>query len=292
MKLRVVLAGILVAASILSFVLAAPASDLRAADAGGCTAYINNVDVSLHDTPDNPFEVDYNASVVVRVVAPLRFTSHKVDMAFMDFFAWTVSEETDTGTETSYETTVDVADYADYGVGIYKVTARGVLANGDTCTAVVFVRVVGQSFLSPIAGIVAFILAVGGLVGLILLILLIFLGVLGSPSALGCIALPLAVALMPLATVTGGGQPTNAGGAPQVPSGGQSAAQDGMKFRLKISILAIGCALLSAIGFVAMFQQMGSVFPTITIVVLSLVLGLVAGILLPSLAATFARRRK
>lgn len=291
MKLRVVLAGILVAASILSFVLAAPASDLRAADAGGCTAYINNVDVSAYDTPGNPFEVDYDASVVVRVDAPQRFTSHKVDMAFMGLFAWTVSEETDTGTGTSYQTTVDVADYADYGLGIYKVTATGVLANGDTCTAVVFVRIVGQSFLSTIAGIVALLFAVGGLLGLILLIVLIFMGIV-KPSLLGCLALPIAVVIIPLAMVTGGGQSTNAGGAPQVPSGSQDTPGAGMKFRLKISILAIGCALLSAIGFVALFQQMGSVFPTITIVVLSLVLGLVAGILLPSLAATFARRRK
>jgi hypothetical protein len=43
---------------------------------------------------------------------------------------------------------------------------------------------------------------------------------------------------------------------------------------------------------VVLFQQMGTAYPTITIVVLSLVLGLVAGIALPTLAATFARRRK
>jgi hypothetical protein len=127
------------------------------------------------------------------------------------------------------------------------------------------------------------------------------LGIVGSPSRFGCFAaLPLAVVLIPLAMVTGGGQRSSSGvsqtsgaeGTPQVPSSGQSAAQDGMKFRLKISILAIGCALLSAIGFVVLFQQMGAVYLTTTVVVLSLVLGLVAGIVLPTLAATFARRRK
>jgi hypothetical protein len=127
-----------------------------------------------------------------------------------------------------------------------------------------------------------------------ILVTLMFMGIVGSPSSpLGCIGvLPLAVLLMPLAMVTGGGQATGAGGASQAPSSSQDAPGAGMKFRLKISILAIGCALLSAIGFVALFQQMGAAYPTITIVVLSLVLGLVAGIVLPTLAATFARQRK
>jgi len=152
---------------------------------------------------------------------------------------------------------------------------------------------------STVAGIVALVLAVGGALGLLILLILIFMGILGSSSLVGCLGvLPFAALLIPLAMVTGGGQSsgsgqtTGSGGAPQAPAGSPDASGGGVKFRLKISLLAIGCALLSTIGFVVLFQQMGSVYPTITVVVLSLVLGLVAGILLPTLAATFARRRK
>ena len=146
---------------------------------------------------------------------------------------------------------------------------------------------------------IALALAILGAVGLIVIVLLIYTGVL--PDSCGCFPfVTLAIALTTLAMVTGGaGKPSSgdskttvAGDKPQVPSGRQNTSGDRRKFQLKISILAIGFALLSAIGFVMLFQQMGVAYPTITIVVLSLVLALVAGIVLPTLAKTFSRRRK
>jgi hypothetical protein len=280
---------------------AATVIDVRAEDAGGCHAYINGVDVSSYDTPDHALDVDVNESLRVSVVSPVPFVSHKVDMAFMDLFSWTVSEETDTGTETSYETTVNVADYADYGIGLYKVTGTGVLENGATCSTVVFVAVGGRSAVSTVAGIIGLVMAIFGILGLIVLVILMWLGILGSPSWFGCLgALPVALLLTPVAMVTGGAQEPSSGadqtgggqGTREVPSGSQGGSGGHAKFRLKVSILAIACALLSAIGFVVLFQQMGVMYPTITVVVVSLVLGLVVGIALPTLAVTFSRRRK
>jgi hypothetical protein len=303
MKLRAVLLGVIVAAFVLSFPLVAPVSYVRAEDTGGCHAFINGIDVSSYNTPDNALDVDIDEVLNVSVVAPTPFASHKVDMTFMDLFSWTVSKETDTGTETSYSTTVNVKDYANYGEGLYKVTATGVLQNGDKCSTVVFIAVGGKSFATTLAGALSLVAGIGGFVGLLFVVVLIWAGVISGRwfGCLGCsMALPLALILTPIAMVAGGGQGPSSGGGqttgpdptPKVPSGSQDASGGGMKFRPRISILAIGFALLSAIGFVVLFQQTAVMYPTITVVVVSLVLGLVVGIVLPTLAATFPRRRK
>jgi hypothetical protein len=313
MKLRAVLFGILIISLASIFALVAPASDVRADDVSEeCTATINGVDVSVLNTPDNALEVDYDDILTVTVVAPSPFISHKVKMAFSDLFKWTVSDETDDGTETSYTTTVKVADYADFGTGLYKVTATGVLDNWDTCSTVAFINVGGEGFLSTVFGPIVLIMAILPALGLLLILLLIFLdkGPFGGGFGIGkyrmtrsaccSMALPLAVALTTVAMVTGGtpspssgtDEPTGVEDKPQAPPDSQNTSGRRIKFRPRISILSIGFALLSAIGFVLMFQQTGVAYPTITVVVLSLVLALVAGIVLPTLAQTFSRRRK
>ena len=72
----------------------------------------------------------------------------------------------------------------------------------------------------------------------------------------------------------------------------QGGSEGGLKFRFKLSILGIVFALMLAIGVMMMMQQAAVVYPTIKVVVLTLVLGLAVGIILPSLARTFARKRK
>ncbi len=301
MKLRAVTFGIIAVALAMIFTLMVHSGNVIAAD-GECTAYINGTDVSSYDTPDNALDVDIDDDITVSVVASASFASHKIDMAFTDFFSWTVSDETDDGTETSYMTTVDVADYASLGAGLYKVTATGVLVNGDECSTTAFINITGKNTLTTLIGIISFILAVFGVIGLILYTLLILLGIIGSPSMFSFLlgTIPLAAVLTTVGMVTGGAtspspeasQTTGSGDTSQTPSTGRSKSGEGIRFRPKISILAIVCALLSAIGFVLLFQQMGVAYPTITVVVISLVLGLVAGILLPTLAMTFSRKRK
>ncbi|MFC2017722.1 hypothetical protein ACFLTQ_00260 [Chloroflexota bacterium] len=323
MKYRAVLFGILVVSLAMIFTLVLPAGDVSAAD-GECIAYINGTNVSEYDTPDNAFKVDYDEDLTVRVVGPAPFVSHKIDMAFSDYLSWTVSDETDDGTETSYTDTVEVSDYAWIGTGLYKVTAKGVLANGDECSTTVYIRITGNDPISTMVGIIALILVGMGVIGLMAVIIALWLA---GPT--GCLwwylllrTIPFTAVLTMVTMVTGSagtpspgaGETTGDEDTPQVPSSSQdtsgddqktgdedmpqvpSASQDtsggGIKFRPKISILAIGCALLSAIGFVLLFQQMGVAYPTTTVVVISLVLALVAGIILPTIAMTFSRKRK
>ena len=304
MKYRAALFGILAVTLAMILTLTVPAGDVSAAD-GECTAYINGADVSSYDTPGNAFEVDSDDDVNVSVNAPVPFASHKIDMTFTDIVSWTVSEETDDGTETSYATTVKVSDYAWLGAGIYKVTAKGVLVNGDTCSTVAYIKITGESPFSTLIGIIAIILVSLGVLGFMAIIIATWIAGHSLLIGGGCMSwffptIPLATVLTMVTMVTGGagapspgaGEKTGGEDMTQVPSASQGTSEGGIRFRPRISILAIGSALLSAIGFVLLFQQTGQVYPTTTVVVLALVLALIAGIILPTIAMTFSRRRK
>jgi len=288
MKLEAVLFGILVVSFALIFTLAVPASDVHADD-GGCTAYIGGEDVTDYNSPGNALQVPYDESLEVSFIAPDFIERHQITMAFTDIAPWTVSDEEDDSDKMLYMHTVEVADYADYGVGIYKVKGTAWLANGDTCSATVYIKVVGKSWVGTWAGGIAlgvFVLGFG-------LLLFRFITLFRSTSPRGWISLGLLLPVLPLAVLTtsGDSQTTGFEDVPQAPSSSKDASGDSKNFRLKISIVSILGALLAAIGLVVMLQQMGTVYPTITIVVLSLVLALVAGIVLPTLAQTFSRRK-
>lgn len=318
MKLRAVLFGILVLSLAAILTLLAPAGVLCADDVSEeCTATINGVDVYELNTPGNALEVYPDELVRVLFYAPEPIESYQIKIYFIDIAPfWTISE-TYNGVDTYFEEDVEVANYAKHGVGLYKVVASADLASGDTCSVdAVYIRVIAGSWMDTTVGYITLPILIVGLLGLVVVLVLTFIGIgpFGGGGFLGgCCGpiLPLAVVLTMMAMVTGGAGPgasqtTEAEDKPPVPSGGKDTSGGGKKFRLgipafslggkkfrpRISILSIGFALLSAIGFVMMFQQMGKVYPTITIVVLSLVLALVAGIVLPTLAMMFSRRRK
>jgi hypothetical protein len=296
MKARAILFGILTALLVLIFTLVVPAGDMRADT--GCDAKINGVDVMHLSTPGNALEVQKDEILVVTFQTSSPITSHNIKIYNTDVRAfWTITE-TNESSELDYVTTVDVAKYARFGLGLYKITAEATQEGGYTCSATAYIRVVGGSFLETVLGPIALALSIFGALGLLLCILIAW----AHPERLPCCGpiLPLAVALTMMAMLTGGApgsssgdsQTNGSGNTPEVPSGSKGASGGGKKYRLRLLIPAVGCALLSAIGFLLLFQQMGTVYPTIIIVVLSLVLALVAGIILPLLAMKFSRQRK
>ena len=56
--------------------------------------------------------------------------------------------------------------------------------------------------------------------------------------------------------------------------------------KIVLSLVAIAGGVLTAIGVLVMLQQQGTVYPTRNVAILTVVLGVVWGVLLPSLAKT------
>ena len=64
------------------------------------------------------------------------------------------------------------------------------------------------------------------------------------------------------------------------------------RWRVRFSPLGIVGGLIGAIGLLVLLQQSGSVFPTIGVIIVAGVLGLIVGIVLPSLAQVITTRRQ
>ena len=61
--------------------------------------------------------------------------------------------------------------------------------------------------------------------------------------------------------------------------------------KLVLSFVGIVGGVLTAIGLLVMLQQQGSVYPTRNVAILTVLLGILWGVLLPSLAMTMRSRR-
>jgi len=156
--IAVALAGVLV--SVLGLALAGPAGAQESSD--GCTATIDGVDVRDGQSAKSPIRVDADATIVVSGQAPGPITGYEVDLSFGPFSFRGASGTVASG-ETSYTTTVDVADYARYGVGLYRVEGRTL---GTPCEEWTYVEVTGRSPLTTVAGLVGTAAAVGGVAGM------------------------------------------------------------------------------------------------------------------------------
>jgi hypothetical protein len=145
------------------FVLVATADAATAEIDGDCDATLDGEDVgSLSSTDlDDVIEVDAEDVVTVGAVADQPIDSYVVDMEFAGA-SWQVASGNGDGNTWTDE--VDVADYARYGVGVYRVSA--VSTGAGTCTGAVLVAITGKSPFTTPVGIVASVITVGG-VGLI-----------------------------------------------------------------------------------------------------------------------------
>lgn len=193
---------------------------------GPCTVTMNGVGVGQISTPGTALEVPYTGTIKVQAESQAPVTGHSVVLEFAGV-RWTVWSETKVGTSWSH--TVNVAKYAKYGVGVYKIVGESTGANA--CTGTAYVKVTGKSPFTTVAGIVS---AVVGVVGLGLLI--------ASVSS----------------------------AVKQAPSGGSRGVGAG-----------VIAGILLAGSFLVLTQQFGVVYPTLTVVVVTAVVGIALGILIP-----------
>ncbi len=294
---------------------------------GPCTATIAGVDVNDADSPGDAVEVneDSRVEVTMNALQGQRFSSHSISLEFAGF-----SREVSSGTDDSdrWSDTVNVDDYATYGVGLYKVKGSAILSPSGSCSGDAYVKVVGRSPLTTVAGIAAAGVTVVGAVGL---------AAAGAASALG----PSNASIEKFVTdrmeeqalspeelarrraeehdrqaFTGPGPyPQGAGiarallpycfflvlpaliltGVAMVTEGGAPQGQPSrlgrVGWRPRISAVGVAAGLLAAIGIVVLLQQYAVVYPTLGVAIAGLGLGLAAGLIIPSVMRIFAVAR-
>lgn len=132
---------------------------------GPCDATIAGVDVRGRATgdPDDAIPVGEDEVIVVTMTSPAGLESHDLRLDYGGI-GWTVTSEADGG-ETSADDQIEVADFADYGVGLYRVTGEARLVDGSVCKGSVLVDVEGNP-LTTVAGIVAAGLTAAGVAGI------------------------------------------------------------------------------------------------------------------------------
>jgi hypothetical protein len=275
-----------------------------------CVATLNGFDVaSLNsESTSSAIEVDKNGTVVVSVTANQPISSYHVDLAF-SFRGWTVASD-DRVNSTRWSNTINVKDYARFGIGLYRVTATSSGLSGS-CDMAALVRVTGNAVPDSIAGDVGAGLAalgIGGLAG-------------GIGKALGgdggggdggsggdgpggpaneevptpllppdddwcfpgfVMAVLMTVGFM---AVGGGGAAPGGGGV----AGGATLRR--ARWRPHIALIPILSGILGTVGGLVLLQQYGIVFPSLTVVILAFVAGLVVSVGLPSLARVVSVRR-
>lgn len=156
---RILTAAALLVVSVLG--LPAPAG---AQITGGCSATIAGSDAGAAQSVRTAIPVDEKQTVVVQGNAPGPITGYNIYLVFAGIKIPAGSGTVDNG-KTSYQTTVNVADYSKYGAGIYRVQGETI---GTPCEGWAYVKVTGRFPLTTLAGIVATLLTALGLLGLIL----------------------------------------------------------------------------------------------------------------------------
>ena len=121
-----------------------------------CTATLNFIDANSAQSPATAIEVDAGSKAVVDGIDPNGAGTTEIAIEFEPFPPFPVVEEEET--DVFWGGTVNVDDYATYGVGLYRVTG-----STDNCDGAGWVRVVGKSPFTTVAGIVAAILILTGL---------------------------------------------------------------------------------------------------------------------------------
>ncbi len=256
---------------------------------GPCTATMNGVDVNTIDTPSTALEVPYDGTASIDVVSSAAITSHTVKLEPIGGLGFTADEGTDEGN--GWSGIVDVADYAKYGVGIYKVT--GTAEGPGACSGTAFVKVTGKSPLSTAAGAAGAGIAAVGAVGIVASALsargkvrhdsgVMFSMASGSAeepltpegftnprfcagAALSALGLTLAY------MVSGAGTPGAGVFRP-------------IRFRPYLSISSSISSLLFGLGTIVLAQQFAVLYPTLVIVIAWLAICVaLGGALLPSL---------
>jgi hypothetical protein len=284
---------------------------LASADVNGnCEAAINGVDVRGRSSTSagDAIDVKEHTAVPVTMSSAEGITHLRIQLEFGGFRR-TVRDEPTSGT--SWQNTVPVDDYAEYGVGLYKVIGQSD-GPGGNCSGSALINVSGNPLTTVAGGIAAGITALGG-VGLATVMATSAME--GRAQArtaeerimdeienigrrekeledvvllqhlqfeyCGWFVLP-ALLLTGAAMAGGGGPPPAAQPSTRLPRAG---------WRPRISAVAVIAGLLVGAGVVVLLQQYAVLYPTRTVAIGGLVAGLAVGLILPSVGRLFAISR-
>ena len=305
---------------------AVAAGEAAASISGPCTATIAGENAAGLGTGagSTPVDVEKGSDVVVTMQATQPMTHLTVSLTFAGI-SWDVKDKNIS--DTSWSEAVAVDDYAKYGKGLYLVTGTS-SGNGFTCTGAALVNVKGNP-LASVAGGVGLGLSILGIAGVGAAGAAAYrasarpkrtiedwaadelasLGGGDQPAAESaaapqrrtslsdleeavfsvsgglffCWTLALPALLLTTGAMIGGG---GGGTSPGAPGGRLPRAH----WRPRVSIGGMVAGVLAGVGIGVLLQQYAVVYPTGSVAVTYLLIGLVAGILVPSIARAFAVR--
>jgi hypothetical protein len=292
---------------------------------GNCEASINGVPVrGLSDSdPDDAIQVQEGQVIPVEFTSDAGFASHKVKLQATSIggTAVTVSNETDDG-EDSFTDEVNVDDYAWAGAGLYRVSGTATLSDGSTCSGAALVNV-DKAITETAAGMIALGATALGVTGLLATNVAagaeVFsrpkkaeewvmdeiekapdVGRAGSPTtSQDDVAPPDSLwfdlclfwtlpALVATGLIMVGLLPTGA-----LPGGSAGGVRSIRRVAWKPRISAVGLlgSVLFGLGYVVVLQQSGELFPGMSDFLMYIGIGLVLGVILPSLIRVVAVMR-
>lgn len=272
---------------------------------GDCEAFFSGIDVSELDSDnlDDAIPVAEDDVVDVRFSSGMGFESHSVEVKFADIPGGSVNvEDEEDGGDTEWTGTVNVDDWAWAGGGLYKVEGSATLSDGSECTGAVLIDV-DKPFYETVAGLIALFLTAFGAGSV---------AVAGMTSVLEGRRTIKRIddwAINELDNVSRG-QPYTPpqrrdliGGAIDnfclfvvlpalILTGAAMAAGEGTKrslnlpravWRPRLSVSGIVGGIVAGLGVVVVLQQAGQIFPGTGTILLWIGLGLVLGVVVPSL---------
>lgn len=137
-----------IAATALVLGLGAPPAGAQVV--GPCSATIAGQDVRTATRPVDAIEVDDGATVIVEGVDNTGAPYSRIQLRFPPLPNVTVHDDDYGSAQPTWSGTVEVSDYATWGVGLYQVS--GVT---DDCKGTAWIRVTGKSPMTTVAGGVA-----------------------------------------------------------------------------------------------------------------------------------------
>ncbi len=132
-----------------------------------CSVTVDGRNLAFHTSSDNPLELDVSDEALVEAVATADIDTYRVDVV-VEPVRWTAVEGTvepdANGNRSRFAGTLNVSEWADQGVGLYRIDAT---TTGVRCDLTAFVRITGPNPVTTTAGIAGLLLLVAGTAGVI-----------------------------------------------------------------------------------------------------------------------------
>jgi hypothetical protein len=289
---------------------------------GPCTATIGGTDVAgLSTGPTSKAVVVKQGDDVVVTMRAGRPMNHlKITLSFSGLNGTVTIEDKDISSS-SWSETVEVDRYAKWGKGLYLVKGEST-GNGFSCSGAALVEVEGNP-LSSVAGAIGLGMAILGIAGVGVAGVAAYrtasspkrtveawtadqletLAAADAPAEpkderteldevnaavrastggfMSCWTLALPAVLLTTGAMIGGG------GAPETPAGPRL---ERAHWRPKLSLFGLLAGLVGGVGVGVLLQQYGVVYPTDSVTIVYLVVGLLTGLVVPSIGRYFGVR--